>query len=257
MEILDSSIYATQPLPLQKQLKTLLSESSQYPVEDEILGIIVPDSNLLSGGPIAANVFKTIAGKSYDTVILVSSSHTGPFKRMTICNLDAYRTPLGDVPINEKVCHELCDEDDDIYLDDQGHFHNKGIDVQLPFLQTALDDFDIVPIVMGEETPEFCKELGAAIGEIMFNRSTLVVASVDVLASTKEEMEKFQTLFESSNTRDLIPMLNRQDMALQGRGPLLVAMLAAQHRNARRFQVLDLKQPENAIPGYIGAYISK
>ncbi|MEM8485695.1 MAG: AmmeMemoRadiSam system protein B [Bacteroidota bacterium] len=257
MEILDSSIYATQPLPLQKQLKTLLSESSQYPVEDEILGIIVPDSNLLSGGPVAANVFKTIAGKSYDTVVIVSSSHTGPFKRMTICNLNSYRTPLGDVPINEKVCHELCDEDDDIYLDDQGHFHNKGIDVQLPFLQTALDDFDIVPIVMGEESPEFCKELGAAIGEIMFNRKTLVVASVDVLSSTQEELEKFQTLFESSNTRDLIPMLNRQDMALQGRGPLLVAMLAAQHRNARRFQVLELKQPENSNPGWIGAYISK
>ncbi len=257
MEILDSSIYATQPLPLQKQLKTLLSESPQYPVEDEILGIIVPDSNLLCGGPVAADVFKTIAGKAYDTVVIVSSSHTGPFKRMTICNLDSYRTPLGDVPINEKVCHELCDEDDDIYLDDQGHFHNKGIDVQLPFLQTALDNFDIVPIVMGEESPEFCRELGAAIGEIMFNRRTLVVASVDVVSSTREELEKFQQLFESNNTRDLIPMLNRQDMTLQGRGPLIVAMLAAQHRNARRFQVLSLQQPENTNPGWIGAYISK
>ena len=257
MEILDSSIYATQPLPLQKQLKTLLSESTQYPVEDDILGIIVPDSNLLCGGPVAANVFKTLAGKSYDTVIIVGSSHVGPFKRMTICNLNAYRTPLGDVPINEKVCHELCDEDDDIYLDDTGHYHNKGIDVQLPFLQETLGDFDVVPIVMGEETPEFCKELGAAIGEIMFNRKTLVVASVDILASAQEDLEQFQALFEANDIQKLIPMLNRQEISLQGRGPLLVAMIAAQRRRARRFKILDLQRPENATPGFIGAYISK
>lgn len=257
MEILRSAIYATQPTPLKSQLETLLRESTQYPVEDDVLSIIVPDSNLLSGGPVAANVFKAIAGKHYDTVVMVSSSHTGPFKRMTICNLKSYRTPLGEIPLNEKVCHELCDEDDDIYIDNTGHFHNKGIDVQLPFLQTVLGNFDIVPIVMGEETPEFCKELGAAIGEIMLNRKTLVVASVDILQSTETDLETFQTLFEANNTRSLFPMLNRGELSLQGKGPLLVAMLASFHRRGKRFQTINLQPPEHDTPGYFGAYISK
>ena len=160
MEILHSAVYATQPLPLRKQLETLLRESTQYPVDGDILSIIVPDSNLLSGGVVAANVFKTIAGKHYDTIVMVSSSHTGPFKRMTICNLDNYQTPLGKVAINEQVCHELCDEDDDIFIDDLGHYHNKGIDVQLPYLQTMLDKFNIVPIVMGEESPRVLSRIG-------------------------------------------------------------------------------------------------
>lgn len=257
MELVQSAIYATQPRPLKKQLETLLRETEQYPVEEDVLGIIVPDSNLLNGGPIAAQVFKTIAGKKYDTVIMISSSHTGPFERMTICNLDSYHTPLGDVSINEQLCHELCDEDDDIFIDDEGHFHNKGIDVQLPFLQTILDDFDIIPIVMGEETPEFCKELGEAIGEIMFNRKTLLVASVDILASTPEELEKLTTLFESNNVNSLFPLLNREGLSLLGKGPLLVAMIAASRRHGKRFRIIKTMLPQDQSPGYFGAYICR
>ncbi len=257
MEILQSAIYATQPRPLQKQLETLLRESTQYPVEDDVLGIIVPDSNLLRGGPVAANVFKTIAGKKYDTVIMISSSHTGPFKRMTICNLDSYHTPLGDVPVNERVCHELCDEDDDIFIDNQGHFQNKGIDVQLPFLQSIMKEFDIVPIVMGEETPEFCKELAGAISEIMFNRRTLVVASVDVLEASQDELASLKSLFESNNTDALFPLLNREDIVLQGKGPLLVTMLASSMRRGKRFQCINTTLPSEQSPGFMGAFISR
>ena len=257
MEILHSAVYATQPLPLKKQLETLLRESTQQPVGEGVLAIIVPDSNLLSGGPVAANVFKAIAGNKYDTVVMVSSSHTGPFKRMTICNLDRYQTPLGMVPINEQVCHELCDEDDDIYIDDLGHYHNKGIDVQLPYLQTLLGTFNIVPIVMGEESPEFCRELGGAISEIMFNRKTLIVASVDILTSTASELEQFKALFESNKINELMPLLNRGGISVQGKGPLLVAMIASSLQRGKRFQPLDLHVPGEEFPGYFGAYIGK
>lgn len=257
MEILQSAIYATQPLPLKKQLDTLLKESSQYPVEDNILGIVVPDSNLLSGGPVAADVFKLLADKSYDTVILVSASHTGSFGRMTICNLSKYQTPLGEIAINEKFCHELCDEDDDIFIDNQGHFYNKGIDVQLPFLQTVLSDFNIVPIVMGEESPEFCKELGKAIGEIASNKKTLIVASVDVLETSEESQEKLQKLFEAKDVKELTYMLNRKEVNLQGRGPLLVTMIASLMNSGKRFQTVQLTDPTDDAPGYWGAYISR
>ena len=257
MEIRSSAIYATQPLPLKQQIQSLLKESEQYLVEDEILSIVVPDSNLLSGGRVAANVFKTVAGKQYDTVILVSSSHTGPFKKMTICNLNSYVTPLGKVTINEQVSHELCDEDDDIFLDNQGHFFNKGIDVQLPFLQTILGRFDIVPIVMGEESPEYCRELGGAIGEIMFNRKTLVVASVDILAMEPAEMEQLKMLFEANNVNELMHFLNANNISMQGKGPLLVAMIASSLRYGKRFHIMDLTMPAQDSPGFFGAYIGK
>lgn len=257
MEILQSAIYATQPKPLQKQLETLLRESERPVCEDDVLAVIVPDDNFLSSGVIAADVFKSLKGKAYDTVITISPSHTGPFRRMTICSLDTYHTPLGVLPINQSVCHELCDEDDDIFLDDTGHFHPHGIDVQLPFLQSVLHPFDLVPIVMGEETPEFCRELGLAVGEVMFNRKTLVVASVNILSATEKGLAQLNTLFEARDVPRLISLLNSSEINMQGKGPLLVALIASLHRRAKHLSILKMQAPGHQKDGYLSAILSR
>ncbi len=257
MEILQSAIYATQPKPLQKQIETLLRESAQPPSREDVLAVIVPDDNLLSSGVIAADVFKSLKGKDFETVISIMPSHTGPFHRMTICSLDSYQTPLGILPIDLRICHELCDEDDDIFLDNTGHFQPQGVDVQLPFLQNVLGDFKLVPIVMGEETPEFCRELGSAVGEIMFNRKTLVVASVNILSATEGTLAQLRSLFEARDVSGLIALLNSAEIEIRGKGPLLVALIAALHRRAKYIHVLKLQAPDEEGDGYFSALISR
>ena len=257
MEILHDQVYATQPKPLQKQIETLLAASVQTPLEEEVLALIVPDTNLLRTGHVSADVFRTVLGQDYETVILVSPSHMGSFGRMTICDLRAYHTPLGSLEINTRVCHELCDEDDDIYLDDTGHFHSHGIEVQLPFLQNVLREFDVVPIVMGMESPDFCRELGAAIGAIMFNRKTLLVASADILCTEGGNLDIFRDAIEQGDVNALFPLLFSTDVDVLGKGALLVAMIASLRRRAKRFQILSLEAPENGTPGHIGAVITR
>jgi AmmeMemoRadiSam system protein B len=211
----------------------------------------------LSSGIIAADVFNSLKGKQFDTVITISPSHTGPFRRMTICSLDSYQTPLGVLPIDQRVCHELCDEDDDIFLDDTGHFHPQGIDVQLPFLQNVLGRFELVPVVMGEETPAFCRELGLAVGEVMFNRKTLVVASVNILNATQEALSKLWELVEQRDVPRLISLLNSSEISLHGKGPLLVALIASMHRRARHSHILKLQAPDDEHDGHLSAVFSR
>ena len=257
MEILHDQVYATQPKPLQKQVENLLADSSQLPLQEDVLALIVPDTNLLRTGHVAADVFKTIAGQRYETVILVGPSHMGSFGRMTICDLSSYQTPLGTLDVNMRVCHELCDEDDDIFLEDTGHFHARGIEVQLPFLQNVLPDFNVVPIVMGAESPDFCRELGAAIGAIMFNRRTLLVASLDILSSTEESLEVFRDAVESGDVNALYPLLYSNEVDVLGKGALLVAMIASLQRRANNFHILSLNGPESETPGHLGAVITR
>ena len=257
MEILYDQVYATQPKPLQKQIESLLSESKQPPIDEDILALIVPDTNLLRLGPRSADVFKSIVGQHYETVILVEPSHMGSFGRMTICDLKAYQTPLGSIDINIPVCHELCDEDDDIYLDDTGHFHPRGIEVQLPFLQNILPSFNVVPIVMGVESPDFCRELGAAIGAVMFNRRTLLVASADILSADEASMSIFKEALEKGDVSTLFPLLYSNEVDMLGKGALLVALIASVQRKAKRFQILSLEAPGNGTPGHVGAVISR
>lgn len=257
MEILHDQVYATQPKPLQKQIEKLLIESIQPPIDEDILALIVPDTNLLRVGPASARVFKTLAGQEYETIILVGPSHMGSFGRMTICDLKAYQTPLGALDINTLVCHELCDEDDDIYLDDTGHFHAKGIEVQLPFLQNVLQGFNIVPIVMGVESPDFCRELGAAIGAIMFNRRTLLVASADILSADERSLEVFQHAIEEGDINTLFPLLYSNEVDVLGKGALLVALIASVKRRAKQFRVISMDLPDGDTPGHVGAVISR
>ncbi len=219
--------------------------------------VIVPDANLIHGGAVAATVYRALRGRRFDTIILIAPSHTGTFQRMNICSVDTYRTPLGELEVNDLVRNELCDEDDDIFLDDTGHYHTSGIDVQLPFLQTVLPSFSIVPIVMGDESPEMCKELGQAVGEVMYNRRTLVVACANMVDTTPEALEQFKTAFEAMDLSRLTVLLNSERVRMEGKGAVLVAMIAALSHRANYAAILSLQPPSEVAPGFIGAVLGR
>lgn len=255
MAIVDHAVYATQPRSLQQQVGDYLKAAEPVSVPGEIYALIVPDSNLLSGAQVAADVYALLQGRRYDTVVLVASSHTGPFPRIHICSVDTYHTPLGELNVNDRVRHELCDEDDDIFLDDSGHFHPRGIDVQLPYLQTLLPTFDIVPIVMGDESPELCRELGHAIAEVSYNRRTLVIACADVTRGDTEQIDAFTAYFEAGDLSRLMMLLNGERVRMTGKGPVLVALTAALYRHPRKARVVRAVSPTADAPGYVGAVL--
>lgn len=256
MSVSNREVYATQPMPLRDQLSHLLKNRPKESVEGEIAAVVVPDTNLLEAGEIAADVYKILEGRTYDTIVVVAPSHTGDFGRIHICSVDTYRTAFGELQVNDQVRNELCDEDDDIFLDNRGHFHIEGVDVQLPFLQTVLPEtFDIVPIVMGDQSPDFCRELGHAIGEIMHNRRVLLVATADVLNAGKEELTRFRAYFEAGDVGRLMALVNSDAVRIEGRGPLLVALIAALHRRCNRIRILDMQIPESGDPGFFGAIL--
>ncbi len=255
MSIADRAVYPTQRSPLRARIEELLKTAEPFDVPGEVLALVVPDTNRIESAPIAARIYKSLEGREYDTVVVVSPSHTGAFKRMNITRLDSYSTPLGDISVNDRMRNELCDEDDDIFMDDTGHFQNEGIDVQLPFLQMVLSQFDLVPIVMGDESPDFCRELGHAIGEVIYNRRALVVATADVLKSTPEGLERLSELFEARDLSPLMALLNSEEVHMEGKGALLVALIAATHRRAAGSRVLQVDMPEDGAPGSVAAVL--
>jgi MEMO1 family protein len=257
MAISQKAVYPTQPEPLQIQINELLEAAQPVHVEGTPIAVIVPDTNLLTGGEVAAGVYASLRDHRFETVVLISPSHSGSFQRLNICSVDRYVTPMGSVEVNDSVRNELCDEDDDIFLDDTGHFHTEGVDVQLPFLQTVLDGFDIVPIVMGDESPDLCRELGSAVGEVMYNRRTLLVATADVLEAGDEAMRKLEEALKTLDTTRLMSLLNGSEIVVEGKGAMIVSALAALHRNANRVTFVKPVAPKGDEPGFIGVIFSR
>ncbi len=252
MSLATRAVYPSQPAPLRHQIDALLSGADAPPdiPRDGLVGLVVPDSNRSSGGPVAAAAYGLLRGAGLDTVLIVSPSHHGAFGRLSICQTDAYHTPLGAVPVNDHLRNELCDEDDDIFLDDTGHYHTEGADVQLPFLQAVLgDDFDAVPIVMGDESPEFCRELGAAVGEVMYGKRALVVGSCDLLDGDGEGFGRLRQAVEGFRESELMHLLGSETVRVEGMGALITTLIASKARGADRARVLSLAPPEVGVPG--------
>lgn len=262
MSLATRAVYPTQPTPLRQHLDALLAHAPEGDVSDipdgALVGLVVPDSNRASGGAAAAAAYRLLQGADVHTVIVVSPSHHGAFGRLSICQTDTYHTPLGGVAVNDHLRNELCDEDDDIFLDDTGHYHTEGADVQLPFLQRVLgDDFDAVPIVMGEESPAFCRELGAAVGEVMYAKRAVVVGSCDLIAGDADALQKLREAIESFNESELMYLLGSETVRVEGMGALITTLIAAKARGANRARVLILTPPEAGGPGALSCVFWK
>ena len=111
---------------------------------------------------------------------------------------------------------------------------------------------------MGSESPEFCRELGHAVGEVMSNQRTLVVACVDIVHATEEGLSTFKQHLSDLNVTGMMTLLNQEvDMKVDGKGPLLVAMMASAHRRANEIAFQGLQAPEEGHPGFAGVLIGR
>lgn len=253
-----ASVYATQKTPLDQQVSAFLRDSAEGTVNFHVQSIIVPDSNLLSGGKVTAQVYRSLPRDPVRSVIVVSPSHAGDFDRIAVCSQETYASPLGEVPIDDALRNELCDEDDDIFVDDSGHFLPQGVEVQLPYLQQMFEDFSLVPLIMGKESPEFCKELGHAIGEIIYNRPALVVGCADIVEATPSGLERFRKYLTELDVRSMTILLNSEDeIRVTGKGAVLVAMMASTHRRADQVHITSLQAPSGEETGFVGALIGR
>ena len=256
MSLATRAVYPTQPSALRQLLDELLSEASPADdiPKDSLVGLIVPDSNRTASGATAAAAYSLLRGADLDTVLIISPSHNGAFGRLSICQTDCYHTTLGEVPVNDHLRNELCDEDDDIFLDDTGHYHTEGADVQLPFLQRLLGDgFDTVPIVMGEEGPAYCRELGGAVGEVMYGKHAVVVGSCDLIAGDADGFERLRAAVEAFNESELMHLLGSETVTVEGMGALITTLIAAKARGANAARVLALEAPDSGTPGALAA----
>ena len=111
---------------------------------------------------------------------------------------------------------------------------------------------------MGAETPEFCRELGSAVGEIMANQTTLVVACMDIIEATERGVDQFQQHLTNLDIPAMMALLNQEtDIRIEGKGPLLVAMMASVHRRANQVSWCGIDAPSTDGPGFAGALMGR
>lgn len=148
--------------------------------EGEIVAIQVPHAGYPYSGPTAARAFRLLCGREGITVIIVGTSHRALIRRAAVYARGAWRTPLGDVPIDEELARDILSRCSYAAELPQAHAAEHSIEVQLPFLQRVLASFKLVPIMLLQPTFEQCQELGRAIAAASQGRQVVLVASTDL-----------------------------------------------------------------------------
>lgn len=144
----------------------------------EPLAVIVPHAGYRYSGSTAAAAYRALAGRrgTTDRVVLVGPAHRVPVAGVGVSTARAWRTPLGEVPVDVEACRALVTTGVAVEADD-AHAPEHSLEVHLPFLLEVLGPVAIVPLVVGRGTPA---QVAAALDRVWDGDATLVVASSDL-----------------------------------------------------------------------------
>ncbi len=173
--------YPGDPDQLRGEVDRLLADAPAPETEPKgtIRAIMVPHAGYRFSGRGAATGFRLVRGRSYARVVVLGPSHHGGFTGLSIAEVTDYQTPLGDVPLDLAAVATLR-ESSLVHASSRAHQKEHSIEVQLPFLQRALEPgWKLVPILVGPMERERDYAAAAQLIRPLLDDHTLLVSSGD------------------------------------------------------------------------------
>lgn len=267
------AFYSADAAQLNSHVDGLMSRVEVPKIDGEVLALISPHAGYPFSGAVAAHSYAVVKGRHYKRVVIIGPSHVEAFGFSSVFDGESYATPLGKVLVDREFAKKLAASDRSIRLSSLGHKvqaqSEHAIEVQLPFLQRALGEFKIVPIVMGDPSYESSRALGMALERLLRNdHETLLVASSDLSHYHKygDAVGKDQSLLNAIVQNDFLTVSRNLSLNVWeacGGAPIVTVMIAAQHMGGSAPRLLkyansgDVTGDKNRVVGYAALVIAK
>lgn len=218
--------------------------------------IIVPHAGYIYSGPVAASAYARLrsARNLIRRVVLLGPSHRVPFYGLATTTADQFATPLGTVPVDQAAIARISGLRQ-ITLLDEAHALEHSLEVHIPFLQETLEAFTLVPLVVGDASPQ---DVAQVLEMLWGGPETLIVISSDLSHyhdyATAQRMDRA--------TSAAIEALRPQDIHYEqacGRNPVngLLYLAKTHQLHAKTVDLRnsgDTAGPRDRVVGY-GAYV--
>jgi len=168
--------YPAEPENLKKMLHNYLEKAHVPRIKGRILALVSPHAGYRYSGQAAAYGFKTIVGKKFERVILIGPSHYARFQGICVSSYDYYETPLGRVPVEKSVGNKLSHHSLFVAQPD-AESREHALEMEIPYLQTVLKDFQIVPLLVGELKETDYPEVAGLLHPFITEKTLIVVSS--------------------------------------------------------------------------------
>jgi AmmeMemoRadiSam system protein B len=246
--------YPSDPMVLQKTVDALLSQAKPFSLPAP-KAIIAPHAGYIYSGPIAATIYKTLYPHkdSIKCVVLLGPAHRLGFVGIAGTQVTNFITPLGSIPVNSAAIQSILDIPG-VQILEQAYEMEHCLEVQLPFLQTILRNFTIVPLIVGDAQPQLVAKV---IERLWGEEETLIVISSDLSHYYDYSTAHKLDTAASKAIVELTPEKIADNQAC-GRLPIKGMLLAAAKKKLHA-QMLDLRNSgdtagnKDKVVGY-GAY---
>jgi hypothetical protein len=145
------------------------------PSDRPLKALILPHAGYIYSGLTAAHALHALEGRSFSKVVLMGPDHRIGIQHAVVSSARAYATPLGRVAIHPQA-RKLRNSSPLFRSMPEVDRGEHSLEVVLPFLQTFLGDFELVPIIFGRT--EIPQSAGAI--ETLLGPETLLVVSTDL-----------------------------------------------------------------------------
>ncbi len=243
------SWYPGSPDALKQTVDDYLAHAEYFATNDELFALISPHAGYPYSGQTAAYAYRQLHAGQFDAVVLLGPSHRDDFGAIAISNKKFYWTPLGAVELDQEFVGALAQK---MQVRRVGQDSEHSLEIQLPFLQRALGDFKLVPIMMslpfyvvGKAALEPCEQLAAALADLARGKRVLFVASSDLshledYAAVKKFDARTEELIAAFDIPGLVKYMGESgECRACGDAPIITALLAAKTLGANRARVLD------------------
>ena len=218
--------------------------------------IIAPHAGYIYSGPIAASAYARIqpARGRITRVILLGPAHRVGFHGLALSSADCFQTPLGRITVDQEAVKKISALPQ-VHVMDAAHMQEHSLEVHLPFLQEALGEFSLVPLVVGDAGPE---EVAEVLEMLWGGPETLIVISSDL--SHYHDYKTAQRLDRA--TSQAIEHLRLEDIQYDhacGRNPVN-GLLRVARQHGLKAKTVDLRNSgdtagsHDRVVGY-GAYV--
>ena len=258
--------YPADPKELTTMIDDMLAHASPPPITGTIVAAVAPHAGYQYSGPVAAYTYAVLKGHKFSRVIVIAPSHFEAFDFTSVFDGDAYATPLGNVPVDKAFAAKLATMSPTIRLSTQGHMPTEkggehALEVELPWLQRVLGDFQLVPVVMGDQSYESSRALGVALSKMIQGNDTLILASSDLshYHPYDEAVKIDHKTLNALQAWDYFSMSQNFETRVWeacGGAPIVAAMIAAERMGANQAVVLkyansgDTSGDHSRVVGY-------
>ena len=180
-----SLFYPGEAAELKQNLREMLDEASEaedpnedLPAGQHLRALIVPHAGYVYSGTTAALAYHLLRKNRDDfhRILLLGPAHRVWLEGIAFPGTDAFETPLGRIPLAKQQIRELL-RFPEVQLRDDAHQDEHCLEVQLPFLQEILNEFELIPAVVGEISPD---SLSGLLENLLEDPQNLLLLSTDL-----------------------------------------------------------------------------